>query len=127
MTHPLFETGDTIHGVFPHHFGTIASIHRWNSEGMMMYKIIDQHKENLGQPWLILSTDAQLYVPPVTSGEERAIAIWPDYSWCFEDEIHDMMTAGGKSDDYLVSGIEFDDEPTYEQLRMAVDGVAGEW
>ena len=52
------------------------------------------------------------------------ICIWSDYEWCYYDEIEDYLNAPmAKSDDFIVVEIEFDEEPTYEQLVEAIDGV----
>ena len=47
----------------------------------------------------------------------QSIAIWSDYEWCYEDDIHEYSH---KSDDYTIVSIEFDEEPTHEQLKQIV-------
>lgn len=45
------------------------------------------------------------------------ICIWADYDWCWLNEVEEYSW---KSDDYITVNIDFDDEPTIEQLKAAL-------
>lgn len=56
--------------------------------------------------------------------EYYKIHVWADYSWCYSDELEDNLNSPmAKSDDFITVEINFDDEPTLEQLKGVVDGV----
>ena len=50
--------------------------------------------------------------------DKHKIIVWPDYEWCYYDE---LWLYSHKSDDYSIAEIAFEEEPTNEQLRAAIE------
>ena len=54
----------------------------------------------------------------------QKICIWADYDWCYYDELEENLNSPmAKSDDFVTIELEFDDEPTIEQLKEVIDGI----
>lgn len=52
----------------------------------------------------------------------QKICVWPDYEWCYFEEIEEFTTSPmAKSDDFKIVEVEFIDEPSHDQLLEIVD------
>ena len=51
--------------------------------------------------------------------EPQDIVVWPDYTWCYVDELAEFDY---KSDDHVTGTVTFDSEPTQEQLEELIGG-----
>ena len=46
-----------------------------------------------------------------------AIVVWPDLTWAYVDELDQYSFM---SDDFVIVCLSFDEEPSYDQLRNAI-------